>query len=139
MTNYLLQKKMTQLDLKYFSKKFFIKNNISTNQKTNLLQSNGMILNFMTSKDKSNKKIVKTAVSQNGLALRYASSDLINDKKLVLIAVKNYGFAFKYASKDLKNSKSKLENLQSKLDAMLNEIEKDIDKGKSYQRRLLKN
>jgi len=38
------------------------------------------------------------------------------------------------ASKDLKTSKSKLENLQGRLDLMLNEIEKDIDEGKKLSK-----
>ena len=129
---------MTLFDLKYFSKKFFIKNNINTNQKINLLQSNGMILNFMTSKDKSNKKIVKTAVSQNGLALRYASSDLINDKKLVLIAVKNYGFAFKYASKDLKKDTQVLKEAINTSGNVLSYADKKLKLNKLFVKKAVK-
>ena len=43
------------------------------------------------------------------------------------------------ASKELRDSKSKLENLQLKLEAILNKIEQDIDDNKKLTKKILMN
>ena len=43
------------------------------------------------------------------------------------------------SSKDLKNSKAKLDNLQSDLERLLNNIERDIDDNKKLSKKLSEN
>lgn len=70
-----------------------------------LVSSNGMHLENLSDKQKSNKVIVLAAVNQNGIALKFAHENLKNDSEIVKTAVKKKGGALYFASENLKGNK----------------------------------
>ena len=62
-------------------------------------------LNYVSEELKNDKEVVLAAVNNDGRALSYASEELKNDKEVVLVAVRNFGDSLGQASEELKNDK----------------------------------
>jgi len=75
------------------------------------LEQEGLVLEFATDNQRSNKGIVSIAVQENGLALQFASPDLRDDEDIVRIAIDQTPLALFYASDALKKSMVKIKTL----------------------------
>ena len=65
----------------------------------------GLLLEFVSEKLKSNEKIVKSAIESNPLALEFASSIYKNDFDTVMYCVKRCGMTLKFASPKMKKER----------------------------------
>eukprot|EP00941_MAST-03F_sp_MAST-3F-sp1_P002537 g2537.t1 len=71
----------------------------------NILQCNGLILQYCSSKLCNDYEIVLTAVQSNGNALRYASIFLQNNFTIAYAAITQNGMAFQFCSQALQSNK----------------------------------
>lgn len=68
-----------------------------------LVQKNGLLLQYASPNLQKNKNLVLLAVSQNGTALEFADPQLQNDPDIVNAAIQNNCYALQYASPELRN------------------------------------
>lgn len=61
-----------------------------------IIKYNPILIKFLSSRLRRDRKFVEKAINGNGLALLSADKDLINDKELVLLAIKKAAIIVKY-------------------------------------------
>ena len=77
-------------------------NNMSIDFIISIIQSNGLILQFVSDTLPAYREIVEIAIQNNGLALQFVNETLRADRKIVEMAIKSNGLALQFASDTLR-------------------------------------
>eukprot|EP01098_Paradermamoeba_levis_P010599 TRINITY_DN445_c0_g1_i4.p1 TRINITY_DN445_c0_g1~~TRINITY_DN445_c0_g1_i4.p1 ORF type:complete len:675 (-),score=234.72 TRINITY_DN445_c0_g1_i4:619-2577(-) len=78
-----------------------------------IVQANGLALEYVHESLRKDKQVVLTAVEQNGLALQFAHESLKNDREVVLEAVQSQGRALLFADERFKSDPLVVQRMMS--------------------------